>query len=407
MSEEERDPLTQPPTPTAADPVPDPGPAGDHAPRRADPSVPTPGGGGKRKLRLWLIILLAVLLVAGVGTALAWRTGWFSGPRLEQTSTPTPTPEPTTPSPVPAPTPEPLPLWPLTGVPGQVTQHAAIAVKIENDAAARPQQGIESADIVYEELVEGGITRYLAVFHSTIPESVMPVRSIRPMDGPIASWTKGLMVFSGGQPAFANRAATDGMQLISMDYGDAGFSRSKARHAPHNVLGDMAKFQAQADAEHQGSPPAFADFVAVNGFASAQTTGQTFRTVSVTMSNGARPRWTYDVPSRSWLRFEGDQPAMVVAGSQIRATNLLIIKVDVRSTSGRDVAGSSIPESIMTGSGEGLVAGSGMVAPITWTKDAETDVMRYFDSKGEPISLLPGNTWVELVPAATGSYALS
>ncbi|MDR1798341.1 MAG: DUF3048 domain-containing protein, partial [Bifidobacteriaceae bacterium] len=96
--------------------------------------------------------------------------------------------------------------WPLTGLPGEVVERPAVAYKIENSPEARPQTGLDQADVVWETIVEGGIPRYIAVFHSKIPDVVGPVRSIRPMDGPIVCPTKGLLAFSGGKTHFINVA---------------------------------------------------------------------------------------------------------------------------------------------------------------------------------------------------------
>src|SRR5438309_9656590 len=107
----------------------------------------------------------------------------------------------------------PLPTWPLSGVAsGPVTARPAVAVKIENSIDARPQTGLNSADMVWEEVVEGGITRYVAVFQSTLPPTIGPVRSIRPMDPAIAGPLHGLMVFAGGIPDFVNAAGAAGLQ---------------------------------------------------------------------------------------------------------------------------------------------------------------------------------------------------
>src|SRR5699024_1777127 len=93
--------------------------------------------------------------------------------------------------------------WPLTGRPaedaGDALGRAAVSVKIENSPAARPQVGLQRADIVWEQLVEGGMTRLVATYHSDVPEDVGPIRSIRPMDAAIAGPAGGVLAFSGGQ----------------------------------------------------------------------------------------------------------------------------------------------------------------------------------------------------------------
>src|SRR4051794_5747896 len=144
-----------------------------------------------------------------------------------------------TPTPTPTPPPPPV-VWPLTGVlSGAVPARPAVAVKIENSLDARPQTGLNSADMVWEEVVEGGITRYLAVFHSHLPPVIGPVRSVRPMDPSIAAPLRGLFAFSGGQPPFPQAAAASGLQVLSYDAGNPGFYRVGFRPAPHNVYADL------------------------------------------------------------------------------------------------------------------------------------------------------------------------
>src|SRR5690606_12965154 len=100
--------------------------------------------------------------------------------------------------------PEPTVLAPLRGesVERGALSHAAVSAKIDNHPEARPQMGLERTDIVFEELVEGGITRYVAVWHSDVPDLLGPIRSIRPMDPEIVGSFGGIIFYSGGQPRF-------------------------------------------------------------------------------------------------------------------------------------------------------------------------------------------------------------
>lgn len=135
-------------------------------------------------------------------------------------------------SPTPSPTPVPPPpvRWPLTGLESSTPiDHPALAVKIENSVDARPQTGLGAADLVWEEVVQGGITRYVAVYHSTLPPEVGPVRSIRAVDPSIAAPLHGLFAFSGGQQAYIGGAAAAGLQLLSNDAGGARSSTSRPR----------------------------------------------------------------------------------------------------------------------------------------------------------------------------------
>ncbi|MDR0847838.1 MAG: DUF3048 domain-containing protein [Propionibacteriaceae bacterium] len=357
----------------------------------------------------WTIIGVVVALVLAGGVLGAYFLGWlkFGEPESKPTLTMAYTPRPSE-APVWTPTPGPplKPQWPLSGVRGDIAEHPALVVKVENAPESRPQDGLEYADIVFEEMVEGGISRLVAVFHSTVPAQIAPIRSIRPMDGPIAAWTRGLMIFSGGQYPYVARAENDGLQIISMDYGADGFSRVDGRPSPHDVAGDTAAFFAQADGDHQVSPPAFAVFVEQGGAGTAQIQGTVTTQVSTQFSYMALPSWTWDSASATWLRFEDGEPAMTYAGPQISAKNVIVLTVSVVYTSQADAAGSSVPESIVVGEGTGVVASGPMTAAITWRHDSETAPWQFFGPNGAPLELLPGNTWVELVPDS-GSWSVS
>ena len=364
-------------------------------PRRAAPR--------RSPWKVWAIVVIAVAVVLGGGFALAYSMDWLkhttedSGPIV--TDVPTPAPLETL-------TPMPKPRWALTGVVGNIVERPALVVKVENAEESRPQEGLEDADIVFEEMVEGGTSRYAAIFHSTLPEQIAPIRSVRPMDGPITAWTGGLLAFSGGQEVFTSRARNDGLQLISMDWGADGFSREPSRYAPHDVAGDTAAFLAQADGDHQASPPQFCTFDTDGKSSTALLSGTATSTVAVMISSVARPMWTWDDVSRVWLRSEGATPAMAASGVQLSAANVLVLSVEVVMLAGTDAAGTHIPETIVVGQGTGMVASGGMSAPITWQKDSETAPWQFFDESGAPLVLTPGQTWVELVPTS-GNWAAS
>ena len=353
--------------------------------------------------RGWLLVVAVVAMVVGGGTAWAAATVFKPQPLtydpLLESVPPSPRP---TPTPMPTPTPAPGPVWPLTGVAGDVVQRPALVVKIENSIDARPQEGLDSADIVFEEMVEGGIARYVAIFHSTLPFHVLPVRSIRPMDGPIAGWTKGVIVFAGGKQRFKDIAQQDGLQLISTG---SGLGRVDSAAAPHNLAGNPEKLIARADADHQAPPPVFADFAAAGGQGTAGLRGTPASKLTVTISPIAQPRWTWD--GTTWLRWENDKPALVVGGQQLSANNVILVSVDVVMQPEVDAIGTHVPESIVTGQGTGLLAGDGKTIPITWSKDSATSQWQFLGDDGKPVTLSPGNTWIELVPNGSGDWSVS
>ncbi|WP_413452063.1 DUF3048 domain-containing protein [Georgenia phoenicis] len=315
-------------------------------------------------------------------------------PEAPPAATPAPTPSPT-------PTPEPVPTWPLTGLPAaDAPELVAVAVKIENTAMARPQTGLEDADVVWEEMVEGGITRFNAVYHSQQPEIVGPIRSVRPMDAGIVAPLGGPQVISGGQWLFLDQVAEAGVQLISFDNGDDGFYRSADRRAPHNVYGYLAELRAQAEATE---PPEeqFA-FAADAAEATAAVEGEPASALRLTFPQ-SWPGWTWDAAAGRWLRDEAGTPATAVTGEVLGAENVVVMRVDVVASAGRDQRGDAVPETVMTGTGEALVASGGRTLVARWSKPAVDAPVELTTADGNTVTLTPGTTWVELVPTDRGA----
>lgn len=331
--------------------------------------------------------------------ALALTAGCGAEAAAEPASATAPVAPPTPPPPVLVP-------WPLTGVAVEAPpQRPALAVKVENSVAARPQSGLNAADVVWEEVVEGGITRFVAVYHSNLPPDIGPIRSVRPMDAAIAGPLHGLFAFSGGGPDFVRAISDTGMQVLSQDAGADGFFRLNTRPAPHNVYADPLQFLAQADAGHQAPPaPEFA-FAPGGQPPTAQALGAPAAAVSLKLGSG-RPTWTWSAPDNGWLRAEGSTPATGADGARLRAANVVVLRVDVVNTRFRDPAGNPVPETRMVGGGDALVASGGSTIAVTWSKASETAPVVLTGPGGAPVQLAPGNTWVELVPNGSGSVTL-
>ena len=275
-----------------------------------------------------------------------------------------------------------------------------MTVKIENSAAARPQTGLQQADVVWEEMVEGGITRFGAVYHSQLPESFGPVRSVRPMDAAIAAPYGGLMVFSGGQAPFVEALREAGLQLVSHDLGSPGFSRSAERYAPHNLVGDPQAFLDGADGDHEDPPPEQFAFAEAADEATVVTEGDPAQSIRCSFPS-ATPSWSWDADEELWLRSEDGAEAETTDSGRITAVNVVVLRVEVVATSYVDPSGASVPETELSGEGEAIVASGGRSVSCTWSKDGESDPL-VVELDGEPVTLAPGNTWVEMVPANGG-----
>lgn len=297
-------------------------------------------------------------------------------------------------------------VWPLTGVEGEVVARPAVAVKIENTAQARPQTGLEGADVVWDEIVEFDVSRLVAVYHSDLPEEIGPIRSVRPADASIASPLRGVLAFSGGQEPILRVMRGTPLQLMSMDDGDDGFYRVGSRPSPHNVYGSLEVFLAEADAAHSDPPQEQFAFAMRTGGSSAERLGTPAATISLDMAPGAEPRWTWDGATGRWLRSEGAAPFITADGEQLGATNVVVLVVESFDSGFDAQMGAPVPDLRLVGSGSGVVASGGRSLEVTWSKDDRDAPLRLTAPDGTAATLAPGSTWVELVPLPGGTFSV-
>jgi hypothetical protein len=351
---------------------------------------------------------------AARGTALALATVLaLTGCGPDRPEEPVPTPTATVDAPVRGdrsgpPRPDAPIVWPLTGVETEkVARRPAVSVKVENAVEARPQRGLVEADIVWEEVVEGGITRFVATYHSNIPAAVEPVRSVRPMDPAIVAPLDGILAFSGGQGPFVAAVKRLGTQAIIMDDGDGGFSRDRGRAAPHNVVGRVQSFIAQSDGERTSPPPAQFEYAREVGKGSAPRAGKPAQVVDVRLSRAQRTLWTWDRKNKVYVRHEGAALSVAADGRRHAARNVLVLSTVVFNTKWRDPAGAPVPEHRLAGqSGTGTLVSMGHRVTVRWSKHHHKAPIVLKTLDGKEAELDPGNTWIELVPRGSGSWAV-
>ena len=288
---------------------------------------------------------------------------------------------------------------PLTGARYEAGTNPAldgpsVACKIDNLGVARPQVNLNQTDMVFDELVEGGLTRLVAVWHSRMPEQVGPVRSIRPMDPDIVSQFGGIVCYSGGQLKFVKL-----MQATSVfnaneteEQGKGTFARATDREAPHNVIVNVAKLQ-QAHAEL--APPQKGFFFApIAEQATAAQTGIAVDKFKVYFPS-ALAEWAPSADGTRWLRTQDGAPHMdIVDGKQISAKNVVVLQVRIDRKYGH------VPKTTMVDSGKAWVFTGGKYVQATWSKASQTAPIFIKDAAGQDILLARGNTWVELMPMA-------
>lgn len=281
---------------------------------------------------------------------------------------------------------------PLRGtlVDASATGHPALTAKIDNHVEARPQIALNRADLVFEELVEGGITRYAAVWHSDIPDELGPVRSIRPMDPDIIVPFGGLVAYSGGQEQFVAMMQDTPVVNLVFDYDDTGlFWRADDRPGPHDVI--LAA--AEAIRRHGDlAPPAVQfSYGTQDPLASAPGVQPTTR-IDAVFSDARYPTWEWEAATSTWLRWQEGTPDYEASGDRTRATNVVTLRVDVDWSLGE------VPRTVVVGGGEAWVSTAGRTAHGAWSKASREAPIVLTADDGAPLRLAPGTTWIELVP---------
>lgn len=286
---------------------------------------------------------------------------------------------------------------PLTGQPGASPDRPAAVVKIDNGPAAAPQTGLNAADVVVEEEVEGGVTRFAAVFHST-PSIVGPVRSGRSTDVALLG---GL-----GRPLFLYSGANEVMQGIIVgrpfvqarsEANSSGYWRDPSRRAPSNLYTDTAPHWASATGD---APPQQFHYRGPREHA----TGAEVDEVSIAYRSSP-VRWVWE--GSSWRRWQRGAEHILASGQQVSAANVVIVEVEAVDTGLVDASGGMVPEFVFVGSGRATIFTDGRRIEGTWTRPTLTSVVTLTSGPGRPIELTPGRTWIQMVEEGTNMVVSS
>lgn len=297
----------------------------------------------------------------------------------------------------------PPPVDPLRGTP--VTdpvkaKRPALVVKIDNvDQYSRPQAGINSADIVFEEKIEGPISRFAAIFHSQDVPDLGPVRSGRSTDVAIVSTLNHpLYAFSGANEVFIKALREAPLIDIGYDVQPASYDRRKGRTAPDNVFTSSDRLWALTP---DGAQPPEQQLVYRKtgaalpaGAVDVTSFGYDFGTGPV----GQPVTFTWDATKSGWTREQKGSPHVDTDKVQIAPTNVIVQFTPYHDTGLVDLSKTPVPEALLVGSGDAWVFTEGKAIKATWTKTANDQLTQYTGADGQPIGLTPGQTWIALVP---------
>ncbi len=298
---------------------------------------------------------------------------------------------------------DPAPTCPLTGVTladgKEVPDRPALGVKVENTPDAQPLDGLDKADIVYEEVVEGGITRFIAVFQCESSVRVGPVRSARSTDSKILLQFSEhpLLAFSGGANKVVNGAQAAGLTLMTEGDPAPPFTRDEARVIPHNLFANTAKLWDAGLKRAKNEPIPHAVFTYSD---EAPTPNKKGAGVTVVFSSLATAGWRWE--GGRYVRYLDGAPMKLENGNAIAADNVVVQQVKTSPSDITDVAGYPSPEVTVTGKGKAWVLRNGRLVQGTWERATDADVTTFSTKSGETMTLTPGSTFVELAP--TGMF---
>jgi len=312
--------------------------------------------------------------------------------------TPTPTSSTSTTSP-PASTSSPTPTSPavpapagspLTGLPGPVGP--VLIVKIDNVAPARPQRGLDAADVVYVEPVEAGLTRLAAVFSSRLPETVGPVRSARESDLELLrQFGTPAFAYSGAAPLLLPAIEAARVAPVSPAQAGPAYVRGSDRSPPHNLYARPAQLLALA----RGVTPA-PDIGFRFGPAPA---GGTPSQRELVHYQAAEYAFEWSAPESRWHVWVDGRPLADAGGAQLGTPTVVVQSVVVRPSQFSDVRGSVSPYVETVGSGAAVVLRDGATHACRWTRPSPDQGTSFTTADGQPCNFAPGPVWVVLVAA--------
>jgi hypothetical protein len=275
----------------------------------------------------------------------------------------------------------------------------AVGLKIENSPAARPQAGLDKADVVFEERVEGGITRFLAIYHCGDAAKAGPVRSGRFDDPKIVKPFTRLLVASG-----SNAIVEREMRHHKLLYFDERTEPNGGlfRDPPgsfdiHSLFADTKKLRRLATKKDVRAPSA--DIFEFGDIESRATRARRV-TVNFTESNPIDYWWR----GGAWKRTEAGAPFVVASGKQIAVDNVLVqvVRVDNSDTI-VDSAGFPSPDiDLENTKGKAVLFRDGKAVRATWKMGKVGEPVVYKTASGGPLTFARGSIWVELVPSKEG-----
>ncbi len=272
--------------------------------------------------------------------------------------------------------------------------HRAVMVSVENTPPARPQAGLNDAPIVYEFLVEGGITRFLVLYWADIPEKIGPIRSLRPYMIDIAKEYKALLLHAGASPEGFTMLQSNNPPSLDQIFNGKYYWRSDQKRSPHNLytseyrISDYLNEMLGVEYENRFN---FEEIMIISNVK------QKAEVIDIDYWGNYKVIYEYNSEDNSYLRFLNNDktPHYVENGDQIRVKNIIVqfTKTKVKDDVGR-------LEMEITGENKALYFRNGLVSEGYWKK-AENGLTKFYNNENKLIKVNPGNTWIQVVPTNT------
>ncbi|NNK92675.1 MAG: DUF3048 domain-containing protein, partial [Acidimicrobiia bacterium] len=273
----------------------------------------------------------------------------------------------------------------------------AVVVKVSNNNSnsRRALIGLDQADIVFEERIEGTATRFAAVFHSRLPANVGPVRSGRTTDIQIL-WNLGLPVlgYSGSNSGVARQfadAAANRLFVPVVNTDRAPFARDSRYRAPDNLFVDPTSLGACGNG---GTPRSIFEYGPATSTTAEPAT-------SVLLQARSPFRFDWDAGSGTWRRSQDGTAHLTRSGQQLAPDNVVVLFVRYVQSS---IDASSV-DAETVGSGDAWVLRDGTITVGGWSRDRAGQGYTFTDASGTSTTLTPGSTWVVLAPAGSASWS--
>ncbi|WP_457110061.1 DUF3048 domain-containing protein [Marmoricola sp. URHA0025 HA25] len=281
-------------------------------------------------------------------------------------------------------------VWPLTGLPApeQTPDNPVMVVKIDNSEASEPQIGLSKADMVVEELVEGGITRLAAMFYSQLPTKAGPVRSARASDIGVVTPTHAALIASGMAPPTVARLNAAHVRYYTM--GAPGVVRAPdGQHDYlHSVFVDLPKL-AKSLKTKPVVPANYLPWGQETDFAG----GQAASGMSVQFSRSSTTTWRFDAASKKYVNTNSHAGQ----NDQFKPDSVLVLRVREGDAGYRDPAGNPVPEALFFGKGQLMLFHNGQVTRGSWSKEKRDSPLVLTTAAGS-LKIPAGHVWLELLP---------